>query len=333
MVAADRLAIASAFAEEQLSQNPDISAIYLTGATARNDGVECSDIDIKLLVPELGDRPAKPDPRTSWREGIFIDAAYVSLADYSNAAELLKNPYLASSIRDAVILFDNDGALTEVRRSVIEKFMEPRWLGARLSSLASVIKRNHARVVTALREDDKATTCQASSFVLWTTCDLLLVSQGVAPSWVRGLQKLGAVFPAESERVIEIEGASAMTPQEVSRLVPFYVEAVNPGPGGLHHVQKETEWMIANGLHREALHSLWVGVGIGLRSHMESGGTEQHEHARDLAHRWLKSVDWGDDKLDARGSHLSEYVTHAIQLAGGEPHQAKEVQAGQTNSA
>jgi len=316
LVAAEsnRLAIAAAFAEEQLDQYPDISAIFVTGSAARDDGVESSDIDIKLLVPDTSGMPTRPDPRLSWRAGIFIDAAYVSSADYRNAAELLKDPYLAGSIREAVVLFDRDGALTQVKRTVIEQFMEPRWLKERVSSLASRIERNYARAVAALEEGDEGTTCQASSFALWTSCELLLVSQGVSPTWVRGLQKLGAVLPAESERLIEIEGASAMTPEEVSRLVPFYVEAVSPGPGGLHHVQKETEWMIGNGLHREALHSLWIGVGIGLRSHMESGRTEYQERARELARRWLRNVDWGDGKLDAKVTHLGEYVSHAIQL-------------------
>ncbi|MFC1525916.1 hypothetical protein ACFL6X_03780 [Candidatus Latescibacterota bacterium] len=318
MAPTDRHAIASAFAEEQLGKNPDISAIYLTGSAARNDGVESSDIDIKLLVPDLGGRPAKPDPRTTWREGIFIDAAYVPSADFRNAAELLKDPYLASSINDAVILFDSDGELTRVRRAVVEQFMESRWLGARVASLASAIKRNHARALDALREPDKATTCQGSSFALWTTCELLLVSQGVAPTWVRGLHKLGVVLPAECERIFEIEGASAMTPLEVSRLIPFYVEAVNPGPGALHHAQKETEWMIRNSLHREALHSLWIGVALGLRSHMESGRAESEELATDLAQRWLSSVGWDDAKLGAKVTDLGEYIDGAIQLAVGQ---------------
>ena len=55
-------------------------------------------------------------------------------------------------------------------------------------------------------------------------------------------------------------------------------------------------------------------VGIGLRSHMESGSTEYQELARKLAHRWLRNVDWGDGKLDVRVAHLGEYVAHAIQL-------------------
>jgi len=55
LVAAEsnRLAIAAAFAEEQLDQYPDISAIFVTGSAARDDGVESSDIDIKLLIPDI----------------------------------------------------------------------------------------------------------------------------------------------------------------------------------------------------------------------------------------------------------------------------------------
>jgi predicted nucleotidyltransferase len=320
MVAADRLAIASAFAKEQIEQNPDITAVFVHGSAARNDGVECSDIDIRLLVDDCGDkpaRPAKPDVGIAWREGIFIDAAYVSAADYSNAIELLKHPYLAGSINDAVILFDRSGVLTKVKEVVIKQFMEPEWLNARVSSLIPSIKGNWETALTAAREGDEVAICRASIFALWTSCDMLLVSQGISPSWVRGLQKLEAVLPAERERIIEIEGSSVMTPKDVSQFVPFYVEGVKPGPGVMFCVQKEMEWMIDNGLHREALHSLWVGVGIALRTHIllaESGETGKQNEARSLAHAWLTKVNWRGEELEAKVERLGEYVTHATQL-------------------
>jgi len=316
-MSANRLTIAEAFAKEQIEQNLNITGVFVYGSAARNDGVECSDIDIRLLVNDSSDKPAQLDGRLTWREGIFINAAYVWAADYSNAIELLKHPYLAGGIYDAVILFDKDGVLTKVQKVIIKQFMEPKWLKARLSSLTPGIKRNYATVVNAAREGDEVAICRASIFALWTICDMLLVSQGVSPSWVRGLQKLGAVLPAERERIVEIEGSSVMTPKDVSQFVPFYVEGVKPGPGVMFCVQKEMEWMIDNGLHREALHSLWVGVGIALRTHIllaESGETGKQKEARSLARAWLTNVNWRGEELEAKVKQLGAYVNYAIQV-------------------
>jgi len=313
-MSANRLTIAEAYAKEQLDRNPNITGVIVTGSAARNDGVDRSDIDIRLLVNDASDKPVKPEGRLTWREGIFIDVAYVSAADYSNTVELLKHPYLAGSIHDAVILFDKSGVLTKVQKVVIKQFMEPTWLKARISSLIPSIKRNWASTLSAAREGDEVAICRAGIFALWTICDMLLVSQGVSPSWVRGLQKLGAVLPAERGRIIEIEGSSVMTPKDVSQFVPFYVEGINPGPGVMLCVQKEIEWMIDNGLHREALHSLWVGVGIALRTHMESGETGQQKEARSLARAWLTNVNWRGEELEAKVKQLGAYVNYAIQV-------------------
>ncbi len=172
----NRLAIAEAFAREQIEQHPNITGVFVSGSAARNDGVECSDIDIRLLVNNASDKAVKAEGRLTWREGIFIDAAYVLAADYSNTVELLKHPYLAGSIHDAVILFDKNGVLTRVQQIIIKQFMKLKWLKARLSSLTPRIKRDYATVVSAARERDEVAICRASIFALWTSCDMLLVS-------------------------------------------------------------------------------------------------------------------------------------------------------------
>lgn len=54
---ASRMEIARAFAREEIERNPDITVAIVTGSTARNDGVETSDIDIRLLMDDNAGKP------------------------------------------------------------------------------------------------------------------------------------------------------------------------------------------------------------------------------------------------------------------------------------
>ena len=107
------------------------------------------------------------------REGICLDAEYVAVSHFSDPDELLKNPFLAGGIRDALILFDRDGGFTEVQKAVIGQFMEPKWLKARLSSLVPDIDRNGKEFTVAVKEGNEVEMCRASIFALWTLCDAL----------------------------------------------------------------------------------------------------------------------------------------------------------------
>lgn len=304
----DRLAIATDFARQQREQYPEISTVFVVGSIARGDAVESSDIDIKLLSRDTSSLPDRPDPSGCWRGAIFIDASYVDAEEYTDSSTLLSDPYLAGSVREAVVLHDADGWFSEVQRTVVDQFMEPKWLKARLTSLAVIIERNLTKATAALEAGDKATLCQASSFVLWSTSEFLLVREGVSPKWVRALQMLGEILPAERDVLLDLEGGTSMQRQDVARLAGFHVEALNPGPGTLRHVQHELDWMINNGLHREALHGLWVSVGLGVRSRLDPDDDGVRSDASDLAQRWFHNTGWNDDQLSDKVAQLHDHV-------------------------
>jgi predicted nucleotidyltransferase len=311
-----RIDIARVFAEEQIKRDPSIIGVILTGSAARNDAVAASDVDVQLLVGGSDVGYAERGDLRTWRDGVLIDAECHPIADYGDARRLLKEPYLAGQIRDAVILFDRDGALVEVQRVVADQFMEPRWLRARLSSLMPAIERNFREFVASVKAHDHVGVCRASVFALWTICDALLVGQGVSPSWVRGLQKLGEVLPQERERIIDIEGSTAMMPDTVSGFVPMFEQVIGPGPGPvMQHVQGEIVWMIHNDLHQEAFHSLWAGFALALRRQAESGEAGIGAQAQALARRWLTEAHWHRDALKTKESQLGHYVGRIDQLA------------------
>jgi predicted nucleotidyltransferase len=316
LMSASRAEIARAFAKEQIEGNPNIAAVIVTGSTARNDGIEASDIDIRLLMDDIGGKETKHEGGLSRRGDIFLDVEYASAAKFRDAADILKDPFLAGSVRDAMILFDRTGEFTEVQKVVVEQFMEDRWLRLRLSSLVPSIQRNCKEFIIAVREHNAAEMCRASIFALWTICDALLVRYGVSLSLVRGLQKLGEVLPLERDKIMSIEGSSSMRSDEVSSFVPLFEQAIGirPAPMFFQYIQNEIEWLIHNGLHREAFHSLWIGFGLVLKGHMNSGEAERQRKAQFLAQSWLTKAEWCDEGLKSKEKQLGEYVDHIRQI-------------------
>lgn len=312
----NRIEIARAFAREQIGKSSDIAVVIVTGSAARNDGVETSDIDILVLVDNTTSDKIEREDIQPWREGIFLDVEYAPSARFSDPTEILKDPFLVGSIRDAVILFDRTGKFAEVQKVVAEQFADPKWLKLRLSSLMPSIQRNCKEFSAAAKECNAGEMCRSSIFALWTICDALLVRHGVSFSWVRGLQKLGEVLPLERDRIMSIEGSSAMTPDEVSGFIPLFEQGIGirPAPMFFQHIQNEIGWLIHNGLHREAFHSLWIGFSLTLKGRMNSGEIERQREAQELANSWLARIGWHSEKLSLIERQLGDYADHISQI-------------------
>jgi len=316
-VAPNRLAIAKAFAAEKIEADVRITGVLVGGSTARRDGAEHSDVDVRLVVAGPGADQIAGKDCSVWREGLLVDAGYDPAAKYTSAQDILTDPYVAGFVRDALILYDKDGTLAGVQETVAGEFMQPKWLRARLERLAEPIERNGRGFESAISEGRHAEACRAAAFALWTACDALLVKEGVSPSWVRGLQKVGQVLPAERERVIEVEGTEELTPREAEAFLPLFRQAVGENPGMvMAHAHIGVLWMIRNGLHREGLHSLWASFGLGLRRLLTSADQSDHDRAESLARDWLCQLAWTGSELELRRQRLSAYVRHILTLIG-----------------
>jgi predicted nucleotidyltransferase len=292
-----RLELARAFSGELLAADPAIVAVFVIGSAARGDGVELSDIDVRLIV----DSEAETGTAHLLREGLFFDVERADPAAFGDAEALLADPYLAGAVREAVILHDRDGVFTRVQRQVAEQFAEPRWLRARLSPLVAKIDANRARIDAAIAMGDPVELFRQGAFALWNLSDALLVSQGRSPSWVRGLHKLGQVLPEEHARIVELENSGTMAAEDVAALLPFFSDPDNDDPV-LGHVEREIAWMVHHGLHREALHSLWARFALMLDGQMEA----DEDRTRALCRDWLHHLGWTGDRLPERTQQLGE---------------------------
>ena len=76
-MSSDRMGIARDFAWERIGENSNIVAAIVTGSTARNDDVETSDIDIRLLVDDTAGVETEYSGIQPGQDGILLDVEYV----------------------------------------------------------------------------------------------------------------------------------------------------------------------------------------------------------------------------------------------------------------
>ena len=90
-----RIEVARAFAQEQIQRDPGITGIIVVGSTVRNDAVEASDIDLRLVAASSADNDDEREDVRTWRDGVLIDVEYSRAADCDDIDQLLRDPYLA----------------------------------------------------------------------------------------------------------------------------------------------------------------------------------------------------------------------------------------------
>jgi len=280
----------------------------VAGSVARGDATPASDVDVRFLTHGASDDELAAIGRSVWVTGVFVDVECWDATEYGDADAILSDPYRAGAVRDTVVLFDHDGDFTETREVVASRYMEPEALARRVGALAPTVERNCRELAAAIDASDPIETCRAAAFALWTMCDACLVRRGASPNWARGLHKLGSVAPDDAAWIMEVEGSVDMNAAQARPLLPLFA-AAHEGDGDVpRQVQAECEWMIENGLHREAAHALFAGIGLALRRDGASEDPETRSAARTLAEETLAALSWEDDCLDAKRRSIEERV-------------------------
>ena len=116
---ADRIEIAKKFIEEQRQQRDDIIGAFVEGSVARGEDTKFSDIDLVLVV----EGTIQHNEIHVWRDGVFVDSLVVSRETYTDPEQVLQNPFQATHINDALILFDPTEFLTRLQQEVRADFM------------------------------------------------------------------------------------------------------------------------------------------------------------------------------------------------------------------
>lgn len=283
--------IARRYAEELLGQRDDIVAIWVVGSVARGEETPSSDIDFSFMVTGSGE--ATRAGMDTWRDGLYIEAGIHFRQEYTDLEALLNDPFKATHMRDALILYDPTGFMTQLQETIRPLYMQPQWLGKRLAFWLKQMLDAVARLRDAVPTGDSLRICAAMGWYTFGSTSIPLLRAGVTPSSTRGLQLLGPVDPTFKAQLAHFEGSTQMSADEVVALEPLLRDAIgffgaSFGQLPLYFVPKMI-WMAKNGLHHEAVHPMWMYMGAGAATMcLERNIPAEMEACSTLMQQWLQ---------------------------------------------
>lgn len=292
---ADRLALAKSLVEEQLRSRVGIVGAFVAGSVARGEATETSDIDVALVIDERFDAAGR-DNLDMWKQGIYIEFPLLPKEQYTDFEKVLHNAVKATHINDALIIYDPEGFLAELQNRVRAVFMEPKWVGIRVGNSIDYARKALTAWHDALEAEDLASVCEQASTVMTRCVSACLLRIGVTPSGTRSMEQLGKHFADLKERICDLEVAAMMTPDDVVAANSVFLKCMPLLPPGMDHLAaytvKKLEWMARNGLHREAIHTLWVCVGRIVTICQQSDDPTVIEKVLTVGREWLDTVGW-----------------------------------------
>ena len=293
----DRIEIAKKFIHEQIGKRDDIVGAILTGSVSRGEDVEPSDIDISLIIERNieGDQQGDVD---TWQDGVYIDAKTALAREYADIEKVLQNPFRATHLNDGLILYDPTGFVTQIQKEVRIVFMDPKWVGMRIQFWLERARKNLSGLQASVEVRDPLGICENVGEILWAFTSVPLLRLGITPSSTRALVQLGKTSDKLKERIGEWEGSSKMNADDVLALLTLILEGVsfmNTSKWGIlptEYIAKKIEWLAKNDLYPEALHMLWIGMGVHAEEWRKCEDPGIKSKGFELAQIWLEGIGW-----------------------------------------
>jgi predicted nucleotidyltransferase len=318
----NRIEIARQYVEELLCQRQDIVAVWIGGSVARGEETALSDIDLQLMVTGTGEmNRAGLD---TWREGIYLEAGLVFQQEYADLEMVLNNPFKATHMNDALILYDPTGCVTQMQNAVRPLYMHPQWLGKRLAFWLDNVRTSLARFRQAVTAGDLLELCAALGWFTFGCASIPLLHAGITPSSTRGLLLLGRAAPTLKAQLAELEGSTQMSAADVVALEPLLLEMIPLGDASFGQLPlyftKKTLWMAQQGQYQEALHPMWLMMYGAAEGCLQRSDPAERATGIDLAHRWLQRTHFeGAEVLAAKlqeAERLLRQVEELVENSG-----------------
>ncbi|MBT4053067.1 MAG: nucleotidyltransferase domain-containing protein [Bacteroidetes Order II. Incertae sedis bacterium] len=311
---ADRIEIAKKFIEEQRQQRDDIIGAFVEGSVARGEDTKFSDIDLVLVV----EGTIQHNEIHVWRDGVFVDSLVVSRETYTDPEQVLQNPFQATHINDALILFDPTEFLTRLQQEVRADFMAPQWLRKRLQFFLTIAQKSVEGTKKAIAASDPLEVCGHGSMILGSIVTIPLLRLGITPSSTRTLAQLGDISKTLYERICALEGSHERSVDEVLALLAPFAEVrslTEPWLRGdsSEYFIKKVEWMAGNGLHREAFHTMCF---LSFLPFSGFGGREKPQlspEGNSFVISWLEKVGWAGQEVLAAKAQLIEAIMEEME--------------------
>lgn len=316
----NRLEIAKHYLAELLRQRQDIVAAWLAGSVARGEETALSDIDLALMVGGTG--VVNRAGFDTWCEGIYIEAGLVYQQDYADLEAVLNNPFQATHMNDALILYDPTSFVTRLQNAVRPVFMQPQWLGKRLAYWVASARTTHTQFQEAVLAADTLRICAVLGMFTLSCASIPILRAGITPSSSRTLVQLTALDPALKAQIAAFEGSTHMTAGDVQALEPLLqamILWVDPAYGQLPlYFIRKALWMAQQGDPQAALHALWLVMLVAAE-----GCLQRHDPAilatgRDLTRRWLQQTGMSEPASLAGTLQSAERLLQQVKVLAGE---------------
>jgi hypothetical protein len=310
----NRIELAKRFLQEQQKQRDDILGAWIGGSTARGEDTEFSDIDLGLLV--LGeDRAMQRGGVDTWLDGVYIESAPFPITWLGSAEETLRNPFHATHMNHALILYDATGILTQLQQAVQASYMEPYWLKMRLQFWLDVVSQQVHGLQTAIEQHDPLQICLHAGHAMWGFISVPLLRVGLAPSSSRGLLQLAAMNKQLHDQIAEFEGSRDMGTQEILAIEPLFREWIpladlDEKGNAPEYLAQKAVWLAQQGLPQAALHALWVYLHLIVNDCI--GHEAKVEPATALAQRWLEVVKWDNEAILQQKGIMAQALLQGI---------------------
>lgn len=302
--AAEKLRVATEYANQLFEGNPKIDAIVATGSVVRGDSIPPSDVDMWCIT---SGGSGAPTAQRGVRRGVMVDIEPVDLGDPA-VEGVLSDAYALGYLSDAVVLLDRSDVVSQRMAQIKAMAAEPTRKARRLARLVVPIRRNVLELNRAALEDNASEVCRSSIFVIWCLADYLAARVNLSPGGLRVLSRLKARNPQAYQDAIQPQSLMTVDHDRVRQLLLLYEEHAPESEFGLPTVR----WMVGQGLGDEAFHLLWILLGLQVKDHRSSPPWLQR-----LCRTWLLSIGWTTEALPAILSSFD--VSVAAGLGGDVP--------------
>jgi predicted nucleotidyltransferase len=295
----NRIELAKRFLQQQQKQRDDIVGAWIGGSTAQGEDTESSDIDM-ILVVSSDQKAMQRGGVDTWLDGVYVEAVTLPITWIGSAEEALRNPFSATHMNHALILYDATGILTQQQEAVRASYMEPYWLKMRLQFWLDDVSQHVQGLQTAIGQHNPLQISLHAGRAMWGFISVPLLRVGLAPSSSRGLLQLALVNKPLHDQIADFEGSRDLRTQDILALEPLFREWIpfadyDDKGNAPEYVAKKAVWLAQQGLPQAALHALWVYLHLIVKDCIDH--QEKAVPAAVLAQRWLEAVKWDNEAI------------------------------------
>ena len=294
-----KIAFAAHYAADLVANHAGISGVVLGGSVARGNDLPISDVDLWCFV----DDATYPLPiQKHWSRDLYIDIEQRPASELTQV-DVANDSYFCGYMHDALVLYDRCGDIENCRRRARRCFFSPQHQARHLASIREGVDRNRGNLEASAETQDAPEACRAGIFATWSLCDYMLVARGISPGGASGIGRLLVAWPQAANALVEFEGVSHLASPKIEHLVQTY-RSVADSSAFYQMWFSKIEWMLANSYKPNALHTLWIALGLRIRGAPD----DLRDQIGVASSRWLHTIGWDWDTVLAKSGELQALI-------------------------